>query len=102
MMKHNYDLLLSERFEIWLAKVFGVLPEDEKRIYDELNTLESILHDSTDLELLHVCRNRTLPGAYFSIYSSCHGQRFKPYLHARINRITEAYDEKIKSLEYNK
>ena len=83
--------------ELFLARIFGGLSDEEKKVYASLRTLEGVLNDHTSREELLGCRTRRLPEIY-RVYASIEGNKRKPYLHKWFYEIVARFDECIKAL----
>lgn len=90
--------IMPPKWELFLAKLVGMLSEKEERVYDDLRTLEAVLGDhATPGELLD-CRTRRLPEIY-RVYALIEGNDRKPYLHKWYHEILARFDERIGNLE---
>jgi len=86
------------RLEVNLARLFSTLSDDEKRVYDSLDGINTVLNNGSDLDELRACRDGKLGEAY-GIYDDCRDNRFKPYFHASFHAIAAKVNRKIKALE---
>ena len=87
--------------DFWVPELGG-LSEEEKKFYDSIIRLESILKQSdVDLETLRALRDKDLRELY-SLDFFCMGNDYKLYFHRQICNLMNGFDERIKNYNTHK
>ncbi|MBI4158632.1 hypothetical protein HY500_00035 [Candidatus Woesearchaeota archaeon] len=93
-----YDIMLPDKIELFLARMFGRISEEERAIDDSLRGLEHILKNGASPEELRISKTKTLPEVY-AAYAICKHNMRKPYFHREIHRLIREFDERIRALD---